>query len=888
MDTKSNVANYNKNSSALSFIKRVLTDPLNPNYIGDKIEEKKLFTAHIDGRDGPVYHQENVEAPVYFSQNAVNIIASKYFYGDLEKGERESSVYDLVHRVVNTIKTFGIKNGYFNDEQAIIFYDELRAAILGQYGTFNSPTWFNVGIKENPGISACFLATPEDTIDSIYELVTTEANIFRTGAGNGTNLSKLRGSMEKITGGGLASGPLSFMKILDVNARIIKSGGVSRRAALLRVLNDDHPDLVEFIKCKSIEEKKADTLIASGKYDNRFDGEAYSSIFFQNSNNSVKVTDKFMNAVLNDEDWHLTARTDGAVIATYKAKDLFRLMAQEAWETGCPGIMFHDTLQDWHTVPKSGPINTANPCIEVNHIDNVSCNLASFNLMKFLKDDNIFDYDLFHHIISIFVLAMEIEVSFGGFPSEKIKQTTITHRPLGIGISNLGSLLMSLGIPYDSKDACALASYITSYMTAVGYITSGLIASVVGPFEEYKKNKTDMLRIINKHLERTIDIIGNNTVSYLWEEAYEYGEKYGFRNSQISVTAPTGTISFMMDCSTTGCEPVLSLVAYKKLVGGGTLKIVNNDVERGLRFLGYSDSAISKILEHILEHGSLDGCALLMNKDLKIFDTSLPAGPTKRCIHWRGHLNMVAAIQPFISGSSSKTFNLPNDATIETVEKIYLESWKQGIKSVSIYRDGCRKSQPLTTFNDDIKKNTVENTNISTNRERVKLPDTRKSITHKFEISGHEGYLTIGLYGNGTPGEIFIEMAKTGSTINGLMDSFAQSISLLLQYGVPLDTLIEKFTHTRFEPSGFTKNKDVPIAKSIVDYIFRYMKNAFINQDSKTEKEFVGIVLENNYNSNIEPSKNSDAPICIECGAITRRNGTCYLCEECGATTGCS
>ncbi|TME81842.1 MAG: vitamin B12-dependent ribonucleotide reductase [Chloroflexi bacterium] len=867
-----------------------------------------------------VFEQHEVEIPTTWSQVATNVVVSKYFRGVLGTPERERSVKQLIGRVVRTIHGWANKQGYFvTPEAADIFRDELTHLLVHQKAAFNSPVWFNAGIEQRPQLSACFINKIEDRMESILTLAKTEGMLFKYGSGTGSNLSPLRSSRELLAGGGTASGPVSFMKGFDAFAGVIKSGGKTRRAAKMVILNVDHPDIVEFINCKVEEERKAWTLIEGG-YDSSFNGPAYSSIFFQNSNNSVRVKDDFMKAVEEDSDWHTFAITTGQIMDTYKARDLMRMMADAAWACGDPGLQYDTTVNNWHTSPNTDRINASNPCSEYMFLDDTSCNLASINLMKFLDERGEFDVEAYREACRILITAQEILVDNASYPTEAITQNSRDFRPLGLGYANLGALLMASGLPYDSDAGRDVAAALTAVMTGEAYAQSARIAQKKGPFNGFAVNREPMLRVMDQH-RSSVDHINPAHVPLpllsaahdVWDKACQLGDLYGYRNAQTTVIAPTGTIGFMMDCDTTGIEPDIALVKYKKLVGGGMLKIVNQTVPIALRRIGYPEAQVSEILQYIDENDTIEGAPHLRPDDLAVFDCAFKPAKGSRTIHYMGHVKMMAAAQPFISGAISKTVNMPEHATPEDIMEVYLEGWRMGLKAIAIYRDGSKRSQPLNTSRDDKKQ--VRATAVATSTApseparamRHKLPDERRAITHKFDIQGHEGYITVGIYEDGTPGEIFLVMSKEGSTISGLMDAFATSISLALQYGVPLEVLVKKFAHTRFEPSGFTKNPEIPIAKSITDYIFRWLASKFL---SGTQQEDIGIIrrepiVEIAAASTPAPTPvkpapaesspikisfvgQEDAPACSDCGSIMIRNGTCYKCLNCGSTSGCS
>ncbi len=803
-------------------------------------------TAAIGNEKGEtVFEQKDCEIPTFWSQMATNVVVSKYFRGKLGTPGRENSVKQMISRVSDTIGKWGREGGYFATEtDASAFQDELTHLLLHQKMSFNSPVWFNLGVATSkPQISACFINSVEDTMESILTLAKTEGMLFKYGSGTGTNLSTIRSATESLAGGGTASGPVSFMKGFDAFAGVIKSGGTTRRAAKMVILNADHPDIEDFITCKVSEERKAWALIEAG-YDSAFTGEAYSSVFFQNSNNSVRVTDEFMRAVQDDRDWHLRAVTDSnRILKTVKARELMRLIAESAWQCGDPGMQYDTTINDWHTSAVTGRINASNPCSEYMFLDDTSCNLASINLTRFLNDDGSIDIEAYKHAIHITITAQEILVSNASYPTEKIARNSEEFRPLGLGYANLGALLMARGVPYDSPQGRDLAACLTSILTGEAYAQSSRIAREIGPFNGYAVNRQPMLRVVGKHREAAYNIPTDNiepdlvgAARHAWDEAHELGARHGYRNSQATVLAPTGTISFMLDCDTTGVEPDIALVKYKKLVGGGMLKMVNGTVPAALRRLGYGETAIADIIAFIDANDTIEGAPTLRDEDVAVFDCAFTPQNGKRSISWQGHLRMMSAVQPFISGAISKTVNMPNEATVEDIERAYTDGWKLGLKAVAIYRDGSKRSQPLAT---SIDKTTGHKTQIVERPLRKRLPVERTALTHKFEVGGHEGYITVGLYDDGTPGEIFLRMAKEGSTVSGLMDSFATAVSLALQYGVPLPALVDKFSHTRFDPQGFTRNPEIPIAKSVMDYIFRWLASRFLPQE---ERDRLGII----------------------------------------------
>ena len=902
--------------------------------------EWELRTAAITNEKGEVvFEQTDVEIPKNWSQMATNVVVSKYFRGQIGKPERERSVKQLIGRVVDTITGWGREQGYFaSPDDAEAFEHELAYLLVTQRMAFNSPVWFNVGVEERPQGSACFINSIDDTMESILGLAKTEGMLFKYGSGAGVNLSPLRGSMERLKHGGTASGPVSFMKGFDAFAGAIKSGGATRRAAKMVILNVDHPDIEEFINCKVKEERKAWALIDAG-YDGAYTGEAYGSVFFQNSNNSIRVPDEFMKAVENDGSWTTKMVKDGSAHRDYKARDLMRQISDAAWICGDPGMQYDTTIQDWNCVANTAKINATNPCSEFVFIDDTACNLASLNLLTFIDEGGRFNVEDYKHAVRITITAQEMIVPNASYPTPKIEENSHKLRPLGLGYANLGALLMSEGLAYDSDEGRAYAAALTSLMTGEAYAQSARIAATNGgPFERFETNREPMLRVMNKHKDASYAIDRNlgdpeitEAACHAWDEAVALGVKHGYRNAQSTVLAPTGTIAFMMDCDTTGVEPDIALVKYKKLVGGGLLKIVNNTAPRALRKLGYSDAATKKITDFIAEHDTIEGAPGLKPEHLSVFDCAFKANKGERSIHYMGHLKMVAATQSFISGSISKTINLPELASVEDIEQAYVDGWKMGLKCISVYRDNCKRSQPLNTSLDKAKDSDLEvaaPVSATPTPARRKLPDERKSITHKFDIQGHEGYITVSMFDDETPGEIFVKMAKEGSTLSGMMDSFAIMVSLALQYGVPLPALVGKFSHVRFEPSGYTSNPEIPIAKSIVDYIFRWLASKFYSDE---DKDAIGIIrrepkpvaeapgaapAKESKTSKPKPKPDqssgsdsapeelrvvagvggvqakvtvnlTDSMTCSDCGAIMVRAGACYKCLNCGSTSGC-
>ncbi len=858
-----------------------------------------IRTASIVNENGAViFEQKNVEAPVSWSDLAVNVVASRYFRGKMGSQEREAGVKTLLLRVVDTITTWGKDQGYFAaDDDAESFHDELLYLLLHQMASFNSPVWFNVGVEERPQCSACFILDVEDTMESILNWYTQEGMIFKGGSGSGINVSKLRSSRESLSGGGTASGPISFMKAADASAGVIKSGGKTRRAAKMVILNVDHPDIVEFINCKASEERKAQVLIRAG-YDSSLNGAAYSTIAFQNANHSVRVSDDFMDAVVNNEKWRTKCVVSGANADIYDARDLFRKIAQAAHLCGDPGMQFDTTINNMHTCPETGPIEGSNPCSEYMHVNNSACNLASLRLTKFLSGESFAVAD-FRHAVEILITAQDIIIDKASYPTKAIAKNSSQLRALGLGYADLGALLMSLGLGYDSDEGRTWASGITALMTGSAYIQSTKLAAARGPFKEFRRNREPMLKVIRAHRKNARDLLSEKlpeelqtSIGDVWDKALALGEQHGFANCQVSVLPPTGTIAFMMDCDTTGVEPEIALVKYKKLSGGGRLKIINKTVEKALKRLNYSPVVIQRILEGIEKTGTIEGIKDLVPEHLHIFDCAFKPLNGSRYIGPEGHVRMLAAIQPFISGAISKTVNLPSDVTVEQVEGIFMLAWRLGLKSIAVYRDGCKLVQPIDLGGPEQKTSPI----------RKRLPVDCKSERHKFQIAGQKGYLHVGFYEDGRVGEIFIRMAKEGSTISGLMDTIATLTSIALQYGVPLEALVNKFSHTRFEPSGFTSNPKLPIAKSLIDYIFRYLGLEFL---SKEGQEAAGLTPLDEKSSNRElpsPIENgdsaigdghafnaqSDAPACADCGAIMVRNGSCYKCVNCGWGNGCS
>ncbi len=963
--------------------------------------EWEVRTAAIKGEGGEViFEQGDCEVPSDWSQLATNVVVNKYFYGEAGTPERERSVRQLIHRVCRTITDWGVQDGYFaSADDGERFYRELSWLCLHQHAAFNSPVWFNVGLfheygvkgdmcnwhydveagrveqpenpYEHPQASACFIQSVDDNMEDIMELARSEAMLFKFGSGTGTDLSTLRSCREKLSGGGKPSGPLSFMRVYDQIAAVVKSGGKTRRAAKMQSIKDWHPDVLEFIECKQKEEKKARLLIEEG-YD---PVDSYDSILFQNANLSVRLSDEFMEAVEADGSWTTHWVTDPKCEGpTYKAREMMGRIADCAWGCGDPGVQYDSTINRWHTCPGSDRINASNPCSEYMFLDNTACNLASINLMKFRREDSTFDVERFQVACRLVFIAQEILVDHASYPTARIAENSHIYRPIGLGYSNLGALLMASGLPYDSDEARGVCGGITALLHGSANLASAELAGVVGTFEDFGKNREAMLRVMEMHWQKAEEL--QSCPAYLkeaacrvWDNVLTSGRRHGFRNAQATVLAPTGTISFMMDCCTTGIEPDIALVKYKQLAGGGMLKIVNQTVPLALKNLGYDDTEIASIVDYIDENDTIEGAADLRTEHLAVFDCAFQAPNGTRSIPWMAHVRMMAAAQPFISGAISKTVNMPRDATPEEVANAYIEGWRLGLKALAIYRDGSKEVQPLSTK----KKKGKEAETIVPGPRRERLPDTRQSVTHKFSISGHEGYITVGLYPDGRPGELFITMAKEGSTVGGMMDCFGTAISMSLQYGVPLEVYVNKFSHTRFEPMGFTKNPDVKIAKSVVDYIFRWLGITFLSESSEANKAPAlappqpapaaggesteaergpaaktvggqkagqdankpnGTATQVKLNGNgTHPPKpalpagqatapvgssanalelldtaarlveaaglptsrddqfarfQTDAPSCDNCGAITVRNGNCYLCHNCGNSMGCS
>jgi ribonucleoside-diphosphate reductase alpha chain len=917
-------------------------------------------------RDGSVaFEQTDVEFPVSWSLNATNIVAQKYFRGTLGTPEREWSLRQVIDRVVDTVTRWGVEGGYFVDShEAEVFSDELKHVLVTQKAAFNSPVWFNIGVQGVPQqASACFILSVDDSMDSILNWYREEGVIFKGGSGAGVNLSRIRSSHELLRGGGTASGPVSFMRGADSSAGTIKSGGKTRRAAKMVILDIDHPDVEEFIWCKALEERKARVLSAAG-FDMDLDGRDSHSIQYQNANNSVRVTDEFMEAVADDADWHMREVKTGKTVKTVRARELFKQVCEAAWECADPGMQFDTTINRWHTAANTGRINGSNPCSEYMHLDNSACNLASLNLLKFLRDDDSFDVGAFKHTVEVIFAAQEILVGRADYPTESIADTSRRFRQLGLGYANLGATLMALGLPYDSDEGRAHAGAITSLMTGHAYEVSARIASRMGPFTGYSENKEHMLRVLNQHQQAAAEIdeelVSPDLLSAAqesWDKACELAEQFGVRNSQASVLAPTGTIGLMMDCDTTGIEPDLGLVKTKKLVGGGTMSIVNQTVPRALAQLGYDPLQVDDIIAYIDENKTIVGAPHLSAQHLPVFACSMG----DNTIHYLGHVKMMAAVQPFISGAISKTVNMPEDASVDDVQQLHIDAWRLGVKAIAIYRDNCKVGQPLSTTKKEDAKDDQPTLFTSTPAEaatrvvekvikvpvREKLPRNRVSRTFEFRVADCKGFVTVGEYADGRPGEVFLKVSKQGSTLAGLMDAFSISVSYGLQYGVPLRHFIEAFTNTRFEPAGITDDAELRIASSILDYIFRRMAVDYLRHEERaelgilttgerTQPTLPGVeetVIETRQGHDVpadppsidsssplltsgdapkEPSlleragvtdvhrphtspavrpsssTNSDAPYCMQCGVQMQRAGSCHACPSCGSTSGCS
>jgi ribonucleoside-diphosphate reductase alpha chain len=883
--------------------------------------EWELRDAFIPGKDKPVFDQKAVEFPKFWSQTATNIVSQKYFRGRMGSPERESSVKQMIGRVVETVGGWGRAGGYFaSDEEADTFENELKAILVNQYASFNSPVWFNVGFEERPQCSACFILSVDDSMESILDWIRREGIIFRGGSGSGVNLSHLRSSKEQLSKGGYASGPVSFMRGADASAGTIKSGGKTRRAAKMVVLDVDHPDIEHFIWCKAHEEEKARVLERAG-YDMALDSEHWASIQYQNANNSVRVTDAFMEAAEAGAEWNLTARTDGSVVETVDARSLLRQMAEAAWKCADPGVQYDTTINAWHTSPNSGRINASNPCSEYMHLDDSACNLASLNLMKFRREDGEFDVEAFQHAVDVVFLAQEIIVGYSSYPTPEIEKNAKAYRELGLGYANLGALLMARGLPYDSDEGRAYAAAITALMTGRAYRKSAQVSARMGPHVGYQPNAAAMLGVIAKHRAAVGNIQHSDSVPSdllsaarnAWDDALNVGEVHGFRNAQASVLAPTGTISFMMDCDTTGVEPDFSLVKSKKLVGGGEITIVNKTVPMALDELGYAPGEIEEIVAYIDERNSVIGAPYVKPDHYPVFDCAIG----DRAIHYSGHVKMMGAVQPFISGAISKTVNLPEQATVDEVAQLVADAWRLGVKAIAIYRDNCKVAQPLSGKADGAQVPAIPPTPLT---QRRRLPEDRTEVGRKFRVGDYEGYIHVGLYEDGTPGDIFVDIAKDGTTMAGLMNSLMIAVSMGLQYGVPPEVYVSKLSHMRFEPSGLTNDADIRTAKSIVDYIFRWFGKKFLTPDQQEE---VGILspevkarMAERYANGARMGERDanggetgapavplespppgqtalfnsweDAVECAKCGGRMVRTGSCYTCRDCGTNTGCS
>ncbi len=875
--------------------------------------EWELRDAFIPGKDKPVFEQKGVEFPRFWSQTATNIVAQKYFRGRMASPERESSVRQMIGRVVATIGAWGRDGGYFADEEeAETFEAELKALLVNQHASFNSPVWFNIGFEKNGQASACFILSIEDSMESILDWIRREGIIFRGGSGSGVNLSKLRSSQEQLSKGGYASGPVSFMRGADASAGTIKSGGKTRRAAKMVVLDVDHPDVEEFIWCKAHEEEKARVLEAAG-YDMSLNSSDWASIQYQNANNSVRMSDAFLEAAERNEDWNLTARTDGTVIKTMPARELLHQAGEAAWKCADPGIQYDTTINSWHTLPNTGRINASNPCSEYMSIDDSACNLASLNLMRFRREDGELDVEALEHAVDTIFLAQEILVGYSSYPTPQIERNAKAYRQLGLGYANLGALLMSRGLPYDSDEGRAYAAAVTALMTGRAYRKSAEIAARMGPFAGYAPNAAAMLGVIAKHRAAVGNIEHAESVPddllsgarRSWDDALDLGEVSGYRNAQATVLAPTGTISFMMDCDTTGVEPDFSLVKSKKLVGGGEITIVNKTVPMALDKLGYAPPEVDQIVAFIDDRNTVVGAPFLKTEHYPVFDCAIG----ERAIHYMGHVKMMGAVQPFISGAISKTVNLPEETSVDEISGLFLEAWKLGVKAIAIYRDNCKVAQPLSKKAADA---VALAPSPAQKQERRRLPDDRTEIGRKFQVGEYEGYIHVGLYDDGTPGDIFVDIAKEGTTLAGLMNSFMISVSLGLQYGVPLEVYVSKFAHMRFEPSGLTNDQDIRVAKSIVDYIFRWLGKKFLDADRQQE---LGILspevrqrlaqAQDILEGKAEDTGADAAPVappgqtalfnawedaveCAKCGGRMVRTGSCYTCRDCGQNTGCS
>jgi ribonucleoside-diphosphate reductase alpha chain len=913
------------NTEAAALITRHFTSGVHPF----EQVQWELRDSVLGNPEKPVFEQRGVEFPADWSQNATNIVTQKYFRGKMGSPEREASVKTMIGRVADTITRWGREGGYFTtDEEAETFNHELSYLLVTQRMAFNSPVWFNCGHEDKPQCSACFILAVDDTMDDILNWIREEGLIFKGGSGSGVNLSRVRSSAEQLSKGGTASGPVSFMRGADASAGTIASGGKTRRAAKMVVLNIDHPDIEEFIWCKSKEEEKARALEAAG-FDMSLDSKHWHSIQYQNANNSVRVTDEFMRAVVDDTEFSTRAVTTGEVVKTYRARDLMRQMAEASWKCADPGVQYDTIINDWHTCPKSGRINGSNPCSEYMHVDNSACNLASLNLLKFVDERGNFDIDAYEQAIDVTITAQEIIVGFSSYPTEKITENARRMRQLGIGYANLGALLMSEGLAYDSDEGRSWAGALTAVLTGRAYRQSARIAERMGTYEAYPENADDHLRVMEQHRAAISNISQSVVPDHVmhsarrsWDEAISLGREHGYRNAQASVLAPTGTISFMMDCDTTGIEPDFSLVKQKKLVGGGDMVIVNQTVPRALTKLGYAGHEIDQVVAWIAEHNSVVGAPFLKEQHYDVFDCAVG----DRAISYMGHVKMMGAAQPFISGAISKTVNMPEASSVEDIVDLYTEAWKLGIKAVAIYRDGSKTAQPLDTQKDAKQE---ELATQLTQPVRRRLPLERQGVGRKFQVGEYTGYIHVGLFEDGTPGDMFVDIAKEGTTLAGLMNSLMISVSLGLQYGVPLEVYVQRFSHMRFEPSGFTNDTDIRNAKSIVDYIFRWMGKKFLTADQQMElgiltpevrariaAGYTAAEAQAQVAPPVTPQASAsadqaaagadvdrpatpgagqsslfnaygDAQECARCGGRMIRTGACYTCTDCGNNTGC-
>lgn len=913
-------------TNKISLVKRYFTKLGKHPFDEVKWEKREI---KISGPQGTLVDVKGLEFPKFWSHNAASIAGAKYFRGSGDK--RETSVKQMINRVVKTITAWGEKSGYFNTKNEVsIFENELTHLLLYQKAAFNSPVWFNVGIKEKPQCSACFILSADDNMESIMEWISTEARIFKGGSGAGVNLSRLRSSKEPLSHGGYSSGPVSFMRGADSVAGMIKSGGATRRAAKMVLLNIDHPDIVEFIRCKAEEEKKVRAFMAGGYNMQNLNEPAWTSIQFQNANNSVRLSDEFLKAVEDGKEWQTKFITTGKVAETYQARDLMREISQAAWECADPGLHYKTTIDKWHTASNTGPINGCNPCSEYMHLDNSACNLASINLIHFLNADGTFKVRDFVQAVDVMILAQEIIVGHSSYPTPKIEETAHAFRELGLGFTNLGGLLMAKALAYDSEPARAWAGAITALMCGEAYKLSAVVASKLGAYSGYQINKEPQLKVIGMHRDKVKEInvkaLDDKKLyaapAEVWNEAFNLAKKYGVRNSQVTVIAPTGTIALMMDCACTGVEPLFAPLVYKQLVGGGYMKFVADTIPLALKKLGYALNQISEMMKYIEEKGVVEDAPGIKEEHLPVFDCAVKPAAGTRSIHWPGHVKMVAAVQPFISGAISKTFNMPEETTVEEIQDAYMMGWKLGLKAFAVYRDGCKAAQPLSTKKKKEEPKAQLTLNIAP--QQRKLPAIRSSETHKFTIAGHQGFLTHSIYDDGTLAEIFIRIAKQGSTLAGLLDTFAISVSMALQHGVPLKKLCHQFIHGRYEPMGFTENTNIPVASSITDYIFKYLALRFLPatdlaefgldsanrieshmpklgtsaeggsliMESLASKDQV--VVEAKVGGEVSSTKKSASVIyagtvCKLCGGMMIRTGSCLTCRQCGeANGGCS